>query len=124
MQEVKEFPTTNTQFVSHVGSFIRGMLGANLIGENDNLHALSKSSVSFNLKIKKDSTREDAINDSLKEHLATMDIVSALASKDQPHWTIYYLLKGGETLGKFNVDIYPGEKADSLLVTFSVLNFD
>jgi hypothetical protein len=114
MQEVKEFPTTNTQFVSHVGSFIRGMLGANLIGENDNLHALSKSSVSFNLKIKKDSTREDAIN----------DIVSALASKDQPHWTIYYLLKGGETLGKFNVDIYPGEKADSLLVTFSVLNFD
>jgi len=79
--------------------------------------------VSYDLKIKNNSFAESDIEDKIKEFLSTLSITYELANKDQPHWNVYYMFKGKNELGKFNIDLYPGDKRDTLMMTFSLLNF-
>ncbi len=127
-QEVAAFPTTNTQFASLANLFIKELIGDNSLPEGSKdqpLGILMKNSMTFNLKVKSDSLKEEVFEKSIAEYLlSTFGIESELVDKNKPHWNVYRMFKEQKNIGKFNVDLYPNGKSDMLLITFSTLEFE
>jgi hypothetical protein len=126
--ETLQIPTTNTEFVSFLDLLMKEILGDTLVleqGESKDaplaiyMENEDINQMHFNLRITTDSLSESILEKRIAEAMTTIGI--ECVRKDN---IIYNLMKGEKRVGKFNIDIHGGSRADTLLLTFSQLDFN